>query len=91
MILKGNFFAILSEKRSLIFYRNMKLLWDREVYVMCGSRDDRSGIAWFRAGTWKLRRMRKGLEIGNGEEDAVHILLKCPETRRLREHLLSRK
>jgi hypothetical protein len=27
----------------------------------------------------------------NGEEDAVHILLKFPETRRLREHLLSRK
>jgi hypothetical protein len=40
--------------------------------------------------------MRKGLVIGtcplcNGEEDTVHILLKCPETRRLREHLLSRK
>jgi hypothetical protein len=40
--------------------------------------------------------MRKGLEIGrcplcNWEEDAVYILLKCPETRRLRKHLLSRK
>jgi hypothetical protein len=54
------------------------------------------GTAWFRAGIWKLRGMRKGLEIGrcplcNGEEDAIHILLKYPETRRLREHLLSRK
>jgi hypothetical protein len=54
------------------------------------------GIAWFRAGMWKLRGIRKGLEIGrcalcNGEEDVVHILLKCPETRRLREHLLSKK
>jgi hypothetical protein len=27
----------------------------------------------------------------NEEEDTVHILLKCPEMRRLREHLLSRK
>jgi hypothetical protein len=40
--------------------------------------------------------MRKGLEIWkmplcNGEEDAIHIILKYPETRRLREHLLSRK
>jgi hypothetical protein len=40
--------------------------------------------------------MRKGLEIRrcplcNGEEDALHVLLKCPETRRLREHLLDRK
>jgi hypothetical protein len=44
----------------------------------------------------RLRGIRKGLEIGrcpvySGEEDAVHILLKCSETRRLREHLLSRK
>jgi hypothetical protein len=40
--------------------------------------------------------MRTVLETGryplyNGEEDAIHSLLKCPETRRLREHLLSRK
>jgi hypothetical protein len=74
----------------------MKLLWDRKEYVMCGSRNDRMGITWFRSGIWKLRGMKKGLEIGrctlcNGEEDAVHIFLKCPETRRLREHLLSRK
>jgi hypothetical protein len=52
--------------------------------------DDRMGTAWFRAGIWK------GLEIGrcplrNGEEDATYALLKCPETRRLKEHLLSRK
>jgi hypothetical protein len=74
----------------------MKLLRDREDYVMCGSRNDRMGIAWFRAGIWKVRGVRKGLEIGrcplcDGEEKVVHILLKCPETRRLREHLLSRK
>jgi hypothetical protein len=74
----------------------MKLLFDREDCVMCGSRNDRMGIAWFRAGIWKFRGSRKGLQIGrctlcNGEEDAIRILLKCPETRRLREHLLSRK
>jgi hypothetical protein len=63
---------------------------------MYDSNNERMGIAWFRAGIWKLRGMRKGLEIGrcplcNGEEDSVHIILKCPETRRLRENLLSRK
>jgi hypothetical protein len=94
--LKDNFFANLSEKPSLIFYHDMKLLWDREYYVMCGSRNDRMGIARFRACIWKLRGIRKGLEIGrcplcNGEEEAIHILLKCPETRRLREQFLSRK
>jgi hypothetical protein len=39
--------------------------------------------------------MRKGLEIGrcplcNGEEEG-HILLRCPEIRRLEKHVLSRK
>jgi hypothetical protein len=73
----------------------MKLLWARDDYVMCCSENDRRGIVWFRAGIWKLRGMRKGLEIGmcplcNAEEDVVHITLKFTETRRLREHL-SRK
>jgi hypothetical protein len=44
---RQNFFANLSEKRSFIFYRDMKLMWDREDYVMCGSRNNRRGIAWF--------------------------------------------
>jgi hypothetical protein len=49
-----------------------------EEYVMCCSRNDTRGIAWFRAGTWNLRGTRKGLEIGrcplcSGEEDAMHI------------------
>jgi hypothetical protein len=42
-----------------------------------------------------LRGTRKGLENGrfllcNDEEDGVRILLKCPETRRLRQHVLNR-
>jgi hypothetical protein len=64
----------------------MKLLWDREDYVTCGSRNDRMGIAWFRVSIWKLR-----CPLCNGEKDAIRILLEYPETRRLREHLLSRK
>jgi hypothetical protein len=47
-----------------IYNNFMKLLWDRENYVMCGSRNDRMGIAWFRAGIWKLRGVWNGLEIG---------------------------
>jgi hypothetical protein len=45
MILKDNFFVNLCEKRSLIFCRDMTLLWDREDYVMSGSKNDRMGIA----------------------------------------------
>jgi hypothetical protein len=32
----------------------MKLLLAMEEYVMCCSRIDRRGIAWFRAGIWNL-------------------------------------
>jgi hypothetical protein len=40
--------------------------------------------------------IRNGLEKGrcplfNNEQDPVHILLKCSENRKVREHLLSRK
>jgi hypothetical protein len=52
------------------------------------------GIEWFRAGTGKLRGTRKGLvtrrcPLCNGKKDAIHVLY--PETKRLREHLMSRK
>jgi hypothetical protein len=45
---------------------------------------------------WKLRGMRKGFQKGrcpvcSEDEDAVHILLKCSETRKWREQVLSRK
>jgi hypothetical protein len=43
-----------------------------------------------------LRGTRNGLEKGrcllcNEEEDTLHIILKCPEMRKLREHPVSRK
>jgi hypothetical protein len=65
----------------------MKLGWGREEYTVCCTRKERSGLAWRRAGIWKLRGTRNGLEKGrcplyNEEEDALHIPLKCPETRK---------
>jgi hypothetical protein len=61
---RQNFFANISEKQSLIIYGDMKLLWDRENYVLCVLRNDGMGIAWFGAGIWKLRGIRKSLDIG---------------------------
>jgi hypothetical protein len=62
----------------------------------CCTRNERSGLAWFKTGIWKLRGMRKGFEEGrcslcSENEDAIHILLKCSETRKWREQFLSRK
>jgi hypothetical protein len=74
----------------------MKQEWAREKYISCSSRTERSGLACFKTGIWKLRGMRKGFEKGrcplcSEEEDPVHILLKCSETRKWREQFLSRK
>jgi hypothetical protein len=47
-------------------------------------------------GVWKLRMMRRGLEEGRSplcreDEDVIHVLLKCSETRKWREQFLNRK
>jgi hypothetical protein len=49
-----------------------------------------------KTGILKLRGMRKGSEKGrcplcSEDEDAIHILLKCSETKKWREQFLSRK
>jgi hypothetical protein len=80
-------FAKIKEEKSLIFYTEMKQEWAREEYIVCCTRNERSGLAWFKTGIWKLRGMRKGLEKGrcpacSEDEDVIHILLKCSETRK---------
>jgi hypothetical protein len=68
----------------------MKQEWAREQYISCCSKTEGSGLAWFKTGICKLRGMRKGFEKGicplcSEEEDPLHILLKCSETRKWRE------
>jgi hypothetical protein len=38
----------------------VKFKWVREAYTGCCTRNVRSGLAWFKAYTWRLRGMRKG-------------------------------
>jgi hypothetical protein len=40
----------------------MKQEWAREEYTYCCTRNEKSGLAWFKTGIWKLRGMRKGFE-----------------------------
>jgi hypothetical protein len=42
----------------------MKQEWAREKYIVCCTRKERSGLAWFKTDIWKLRGMRKGVEKG---------------------------
>jgi hypothetical protein len=40
----------------------MKLEWTRKANTVCCTRNERSGSAWFKTGTWKLRGMRRVFE-----------------------------
>jgi hypothetical protein len=82
-----NLFANMREKRSLIFYCEVKLEWAKEEYTVCCATNERSGLSRFETGIWNLGGTRKGFEKGrcpvcSEDEDALHILLKCSETKK---------
>jgi hypothetical protein len=60
----------------------MKLEWCKEEYIVCCARNERNGLACFKAGVWKLRGTREGSEKGRyplfrEAEDVIHVLVKC--------------
>jgi hypothetical protein len=78
---RQNLFVNKKEKRSLIFYSEMKQERAREQYIVFCTRNERSGLAWFKTGIWKLRGMRKAFEKGrcplcSKEEEAIYIIIK---------------
>jgi hypothetical protein len=80
----------------LTFYSQIKYEWGKESYIDKCTRKERIGIIWLKAGIWKLRRIRRGLEKGQcplcwEEEDAKRILLKCRESKKWREEWVNSK
>jgi hypothetical protein len=68
---------IMAGKMSLVLYQEMKQKWGREDYIELCSRNERNGLAWLKAGVWKLRGIRRGWEKGicplcRDNEDAKH-------------------
>jgi ribosomal protein L37AE/L43A len=60
----AEFVRNLRENRSLIFYCVMKLEWGKEEYTFCCTRNERSGLARFKLGIWKLRGVRRRFKKG---------------------------
>jgi hypothetical protein len=91
---RQNIFSKVNVKISLLFYCEMKLEWGKETHIDKCTRKERMGIIWWKAGIWKLRGIRRGLERGRcplclGEEDVKHIILKCFETKKWREQYVN--
>jgi hypothetical protein len=47
----------------------VKLEWTSEEHTVFCTRNERSGLAWFKTAIWKLRGVRKGFEKG----DALYV------------------
>jgi hypothetical protein len=74
----------------------MKQRWQEEACVNCLYRNDRTGIAWWRIGIWKMRGIRKEFKKGScplcyEQEDDKHVLPTCPDTMTWREEFLCKK
>jgi hypothetical protein len=66
----------------------MKARWGGDDCVMPRNRNERSGLAFFRTGIWKMRELRSGrkgeLPLYGVDECAVHMFLNASETDRYR-------
>jgi hypothetical protein len=71
---------------SQVFYCEIKRKCGKNEYSDIDASKERCGIGRLKAGTWKLRRIRRGFEkrchLCLGEEKGVkHTLLDCIETK----------
>jgi hypothetical protein len=57
-------FADINAKNSLKFYSQIKYEWGKECYIDKCTRKERIGIISLKAGIWKLKGIRRGLEKG---------------------------
>jgi hypothetical protein len=63
-IQKQNMFADINAKISLTFYSQLKYEWGKEWYIDKCTRKEGTGIIRWKAGIWKLKGIRRGLEKG---------------------------
>jgi hypothetical protein len=89
---RQNLSANIRGKRPLMFYYDMKFEWVSKAYTFYCTRNERSRLACFKAGTWKLRGVRNDLRKEHAlyaeEKNAFYrpiLLLKCLETRKQRK------
>jgi hypothetical protein len=70
----------------------MKQKLGREEYVEFCSRKERNGLAWMKAGVWKLRGIGRGwvkgtCPQGRANENAKYILLSCPKNQKMEKEI----
>jgi hypothetical protein len=92
---RQNMEASMREKRSLVFYNELKNNWEKKLYIEVCSQEARRGIGWWKMGIWRLNGVSGNTEQGmwpmcNKEEGWSHIL-RCDEARSWREELVNKR
>jgi hypothetical protein len=88
---RQNMEASMREKRSLVFYNELKSSWEKNLYVMVCTQEARRGTGWWKMDFWRLKGVRGNTEQGVcpmcNKEGWSHILRRA-ETRSWRERSL---
>jgi hypothetical protein len=61
---RQNMEASMKEKRSLVFYNELKNNLEKKLYIEVCSQEARRGIRWRKMGIWKLKGVRRNMEQG---------------------------
>jgi hypothetical protein len=59
---RQNMEASMTEKRSLVFYNELKNNWEKKLYIEVCSEESRRGIGWWKMGIRKLKGVRENIE-----------------------------
>jgi hypothetical protein len=83
------------EKKSLILLNSLKRDSQKEDYTSITTRETRRSTVWWRMGIWRLKGIRKNVEIGicpicRKEEELSHIL-RCDGTKMWKEEILDKR
>jgi hypothetical protein len=73
----------------------LKNSWEKKLYIEVCTQEARRGVGWWKMGIWRVKGVRGNVEQGmypmcNKEEGWSHIL-RCEETKNLREDLVDKK
>jgi hypothetical protein len=87
--------AIMREKKIIFLLNSLKTDWQKEDYTSVTTRESRRNIVWWRMGIWRLKCIRKNVEIGicpicRKEEELCHIL-RCDRMKMWREEILDKR
>jgi hypothetical protein len=86
--------TIMREKKSLILLNYLERDWEKEDYTSIATSESRRSIVWWRMGIWRLKGIRKNVEIGFFpicRKEELSYILRCDGMKMWREEILDKR